>query len=164
MSYIIMAPCFDLNHVVDDPNVNVNGRSTIAMVKQLHSSEIQLISALSRYRLDVSKIREILEGGNPGRAYSSGLLSRLVAKGKESFLGDDPHSMTKFMEFGFSTRSSGGVFKFTINSEQQLESAFIQTARSQTYCKQFSDFVIVDGTHIFVCTIYASYLSQSSAV
>jgi hypothetical protein len=147
MEYCIKSPCYDHNHNIDDPNVEINGRQTISTVKQLRSSELQLILALSRYKLDVSKIREMLECSNPGRTYSTSLLFRLVAKGKEQFLGKDPHSMTKFMEFGFSIRSAGGVFSFEVSQEQQLEVAFFQTVHMRMYAQQFNDFVIVDGTH-----------------
>jgi hypothetical protein len=146
-SYIIKPPCYVHNHSLDDVNITANGLTTISLLNQMRPAEIQLATSLAKYNLDLSKVREILEGTNPGRTYAMPLLARLLEKGKTMHLGEDPHSMTKFMEFGFSLRAKGGVFNFELSNEQQLCVAYMQTHRMQQYAKQFNDFVIIDGTH-----------------
>ena len=147
MAYTIKSPCYVHNHSINDPNVSASGLTTISSLKHLLPSKIQLILSLSKFKLDLSKLREIVEGANPGRTYSAALLSRLIEQGKRQFLGDDPHSMTKFLELGIAVRINGGVFHFTMTNEQRLEVAYLQTARMQLYSKIFNDFIIVDGTH-----------------
>lgn len=71
----------------------------------------------------------MLESSYPGRTYSTGLLSRCIQRGKELHFGKDPHSLTKFMEQGFSIRNDGGCFKFQMNMSQELKAVYIQVGQ-----------------------------------
>ena len=68
----------------------------------------------------------MLEGANPGRTYSTSLLSRTLRRGKVLHFGADPHCMTSFMEECFAIRENGGFFKFSMNTGHQLTTVFIQ--------------------------------------
>jgi hypothetical protein len=79
-----------------------------------------------------SQVREILEGSNPGRTYSTGLLSRVIRRGKEMHFGKDPDCMTNFMEAGYAIRASGGAFRYAMDMTLQLSTISIQ-ARSISF-------------------------------
>ena|SRR5690349_2523671 len=79
------------------------------------------------------QIREILEGSNPGRTYTTSLLSRQIRSGKELHFGTDPHCMTKFMEAGFAVRNNGGTFIYSMDMSQRLSMISLQVRQFRRF-------------------------------
>ena len=72
------------------------------------------------------QIREILEGKNPVRTYSTGLLSRLIETGKLNHFVNDPDCMPKFFDLGYNIRNNGGVFQYSCDLGNNLQTVFLQ--------------------------------------
>eukprot|EP00474_Spongospora_subterranea_P007739 CRZ08197.1 hypothetical protein [Spongospora subterranea] len=146
--YVINHRCMDHNHIINNALITpVGGLHQINLLSNLKMEEREMIHLLSRYNLPLSKIREMLEGSNPGRTYSTSLLSRQVRSGKELHFGNDPHCMTRFMEAGYAVRENGGLFCYSMDMSQRLSTISLQTAQMSLYAKAYADFTIVDGTH-----------------
>jgi len=63
---------------------------------------------------------------NPGRTYSTGLVTRNIRRAKNEHFGTDPDSLSKFMDLGYGIRNGGGVFKFVTDDNLQIVTVFLQ--------------------------------------
>jgi hypothetical protein len=114
------------NHVISKQNVIVHGKQMVNHEIQLSIAEFELIIGLARYSVPGPRIRQIAESQNSGRQYTAELLHRVITKGRAIHLGNDPDSLTKFFEQGYSIRSEGGIFSFEVDVCFQIKNIIVQ--------------------------------------
>ncbi|RHZ13205.1 hypothetical protein DYB26_009653 [Aphanomyces astaci] len=91
----------------------------------------------------------MVEAMNPGRIYSTRLISRLLQNGRRRHFGADTDSIKLFFEVGSSINDNGGTFVFDLDPTLSIRMILLQMKK---YAKTYSDFTLADGTHN--CTKY----------
>jgi len=121
--------CLEHNHEIRLPSV-VNG---IRLVN--HESE--LTAEESKYMTEIlpllrgASARRCLETHFPNREFSASLVQRAVKKGKIQLFGSDSDAINRFMEFGKSLSSNGGVFNCRFDGSMRIDEVMLQSHQWQ---------------------------------
>ena len=133
------------NHDRERNTVPIDGKVLKTNWSDLASNEKFFIEEMCTV-LDTYKLRNVLAVKFPTADYSSKLLHNCTQRMKKKNK-DDGSGINKLMDFGKHLSSTGGLFSFKCDDNMKISDIVIQSKLSMNYMRQYSDFIIGDGTH-----------------